>query len=75
MATTAKNIYPESSHEATSDARFTFKIYLSDGEKHHTDYYTRENAQRMRDILNAEGQTFAIMEDNGRGDLNEVRSL
>lgn len=62
---TDKNKYPESVWRATPEARFTFKIYLKNGEKHYTDYYTRENAIKMQQILDAEKEVYTAQESVG----------
>ena len=56
--------YPQGQYKKDKDHLYMFTIYLKDGEKYFTDYYTLEDAKKMKSMLKAKGESFQAFVGN-----------
>jgi hypothetical protein len=63
---------PKTSHKRTDTFKYVFKLYLEDGEKWHSDFYTLEGIKEMKATLKKDKQVFTISEVAETNEVNEI---
>ncbi len=63
----------ESNYERTSKFKYAFSVYLNDGEKYHSDFYTKEGIEEMRIKLNSKNEMFTLFEVDENNSCIEIR--
>ncbi len=51
----------EPTNSPTKENKYSFKIYTGDGEKVHTDFYTKEGALEMKRRLDKNKEVYSII--------------
>jgi hypothetical protein len=62
----------KTSYKRTDEFKYCFKLYLENGDKHHSDLYTFDGITEMKKKLEADNAVFTISIQNADDSVEEV---